>query len=316
VHRAITAFGLALTMISRQASVAIANTYIQRFSSSSRNSYGSSIEKVHYNSLYDFLFENEYEAWFCNLSQKLYKIRQLKEFFLKLHTGESLTSATKDWTWENRQKLGQRLLRNLAEDQLQWYETIRENQWLWNHLYASTADELVRRLELDGYIFQDGVLLFQQSDVLDVEQERSILETLFQAAKLKRSSEAFQFLTLAEEHFIAGRWSDIISNARKFFELTATEGARAIGTLKGSSLDESSLARPAAVRQFLERQGLLEKKERETFDKVYSLLSETGAHPYMAESDQARLLRQLSLTLSQFILLRLCAALSTSRREV
>ena len=303
-------------MISRQASVAIANTYIQRFSSSSRNYYGSSIEKVHYNNLYDFLFENEYETWFCNLAQKLYKIRQLKEFFLKLHTGESLTSATKDWTWENRQKLGQRLLRSLAEDQLQWYETIRENQWLWNHLYASTADELVRRLELDGYIFQGGRLLFQQSDVLDVEQERSILEMLYQAAMLKRSSEAFQFLSLAEEHFIAGRWSDSISNARKFFELTATEGARAIGTLKGCSLDEISLARPAAVRQFLERQGLLEKKERETFDKVYSLLSETGAHPYMAESDQARLLRQLSLTLSQFILLRLRAALSTSRQEV
>jgi len=41
-------------------------------------------------------------------------------------------------------------------------------------------------------------------------------------------------------------------------------------------------------------------------------LSETGAHPYMAESDQARLLRQLSLTLSQFVLLRLEAALKAN----
>ena len=66
------------------------------------------------------------------------------------------------------------------------------------------------------------------------------------------------------------------------------------------------------MRQYLERQGIFERKERESIDKLYGLLSETGAHPYMAESDQARLLRQLSLTLSQFVLLRLEAALTNS----
>ena len=30
----------------------------------------------------------------------------------------------------------------------------------------------------------------------------------------------------------------------------------------------------------------------------------TGSHPYIAQQDQARLLRQLALVLSQFILLR------------
>lgn len=301
-------------MLSRQASVAISNSYIDRFSSASTNSYGNTREEVHYNRLYDFLYESEYEAWFCKLAQKHYKIRDLKEFFLKIHTGESISSATKDWSWNDRQKLGQRLLRDLAEDMLIWYETIRSTEWLWK-LYAPKADELTRRLELDGYIFREGKLLLQQSDVLDVEQERSILETLYQASGLERSSESFQYLTLAEEHFIAGRWSDSISNARKFFELTAKEGARALGARKGRPLDESSLTRPTAVRQYLEQQGLLEKKERESFDKVYSLLSETGAHPYMAKSDQARLLRQLSLTLSQFILLRLRDALSQTIGE-
>jgi hypothetical protein len=37
---------------------------------------------------------------------------------------------------------------------------------------------------------------------------------------------------------------------------------------------------------------------------------ETGPHPYMAESNQARLLRQLSFTLSQFALPRLNAAIN------
>jgi hypothetical protein len=301
-------------MISRQTSVAISDSYVDRFSSASTNSFGSTREKVHYDRLYDFLYESEYEAWFCNLAQKHYRIRDLKEFFLKIHTGESMSSATKDWSWNDRQKLGQRLLRDLAEDMLIWYETFRSTEWLWKQ-YAPKAGELTRRLELDGYIFREGKLLPPQSDVLDVEQERSILETLYQASGLERSSEAFQYLTLAEEHFMAGRWSDSISNARKFFELTAKEGARALGARTGRLLDESSLTRPIAVRQYLEQQGLLEKKERESIDKVYGLLSETGAHPYMAESDQARLLRQLSLTLSQFLLLRLRDALSQTSGE-
>jgi hypothetical protein len=301
-------------MISRQASVAIANSYVNRFSSVTRNTYGGSSETVYYNQLYDFLYENDYEAWFCNLAKRHYKLRDLKEFFLQIHTGESISSATKDWTWLNRQKLGQRLLRDLAEDILIWYESVRSNEWVYKR-YTANADELTRRLELDGFIFRERKLLLQQSDVLDVEQERSILETLYQAAGLQCSFEAFQFLNLAEEHFIAGRWSDSILNARKFFEITAKEGARALGAWKGSPLDESALTRPTVVRQYLEQQDLLERKERESLDKIYSLLSETGAHPYMAESDQARLLRQLSLTLSQFVLLRLRTALSKTNED-
>ena len=299
-------------MISRLASIAIANSYINRFSTvSGVSGYGirTTSEKVHNDELYDFLYKNEYEAWFCNLANNLFTISGLKAFFLQIHTGESISTATKDWSWVNRQKLGQRLLCNLAEDMLIWYETIRPNDhWEWED-HAEEAEELTRRLELDGYIFREGKLLLQHSDVLDVEQERSILKTLYQSAGLQRSSEAFQFLTLAEENFVGGRWSDSIINARKFFELTAQEGAKALALYKGSVLDDDILRRPAQVRQYLEQQRLLERKEREAFDKVYGLLSETGAHPYMAESDQARLLRQLSLTLSQFILLRLRSAL-------
>lgn len=217
--------------------------------------------------------------------------------------------ATKEWSWEQRQKLGQRLLRDLAEGQMAWYEGFRSTDWMWK-IYSAKAAELQRRLELDGYLYRDGKLLQQQADVLNVEEEKSILKSLYESANLSRAADAFQFLGLAEEHFIAGRWSDTISNARKFFELTLLEGARSLGTHKGNLLDDAALARPVEVRHYLEREGLLERKERESFDKIYGLLSETGAHPYMAESDQARLLRQLSLTLAQFLLLRLKAVLA------
>jgi hypothetical protein len=59
------------------------------------------------------------------------------------------------------------------------------------------------------------------------------------------------------------------------------------------------------VRKYLLKNNLLDNNEVEAVEKIYGLLSHTGAHPYMAESDQARLLRQISLLFAQFIMLRL-----------
>lgn len=231
---------------------------------------------------------------------------------MKIHTGESFVKATDSWPWEKREKLGQRYLRDLAQDHLRWYDAIKSDSF-YGKKHQETATLLLRRLELDGYILKDGVLLQQQEDILNVEQEKGMLQRLFETARLGRAEDAFEFLRLGEEHFIAGRWSDCISNVRKFFELTLREGAQALAQACGTTLSAETLSRPVEVRQFLEREGLFERKERESLDKVYGLLSETGAHPYMAESDQARLLRQLSLTLTQFALLRLCTALKVVR---
>jgi len=262
---------------------------------------------VHREQVYDFLFANDYEAWFCNLAKSQMYVRAFKEFWMRIHTGESLTSATESWSWEQRRKLGQRLLRDLARDQLRFLEQVKDSPYF-GKTFVAEFQELHRRLELDGYVYQDRELYQQQTDLLDVEAERDILKALYEKAKLQRALDAFEFLRLSEEHFISERWSDCISNTRKFFELTLQEGARSLSQAKGGTLSEASLSRPVEVRAFLESEGLLEKKERELVDKLYGLLSETGAHPYMAESDQARLLRQMTLTLAQFVLLRLTAA--------
>jgi hypothetical protein len=74
---------------------------------------------------------------------------------------------------------------------------------------------------------------------------------------------------------------------------------------RGSAVPEETYSRPARVRDYLEPSGLLEPKEKQALSSSYGLLSETGGHPYMAQSDQARLLRHLALTFSQFALLRL-----------
>ncbi len=287
-------------MISRKSAMAIADAYTKKFSYKST----SSGEKVYRDSFYDYLYENDYEAWFCNMVKKYFDIRKLKEWLLQIHTGESFAAATPNWSWDQRRALGQTYLKNLARDFIVWF---RGNSGLWNiDNYKTVYEEVVRRLEIDGYVFEDGELRQTEVEVLDVEAEKGLLESLHTKLNLADREQTFGFLKLAEDHYVAGRWSDCIGNARKFFEAILQQVANQHSLAsKNSSLASTTLSRPVAVREYLESEKLLEKKEREAVDKIYGLLSHTGGHPYMAEKDQARLLRQVCLTMTQFVMLRL-----------
>lgn len=298
-------------MISRKSTLAISDAYLNEFSHSSSSSYGNSTEKLDKDHFYDYLYEHEYEAWFCNACRQPNSIRQFKEWILRIHTGETLSSATPDWPWDKRQLLGQQYLKSLSKDILNslaqkttakeqhpFFQTITEQK-------MKKFDTLVRRLEIDGYIFKDHQLYESEVDILNVEEELSLLERLHSNLELHDREQTFTFLKLSEEHYISGKWSDCISNSRKFFEAILQQVASRVALHKNISLKQNTLNRPFEVRKFLETNELIEKKERETVDKVYGLLSQTGSHPYMAEKDQSRLLRQISLTITQFIMLRL-----------
>lgn len=295
-------------MISRKTAMMIAGAYSRKFSSTSPAAYGGKTERVYSNALYDFLYEHDYQAWFCNFSKKQHSIRLLKELFLKLHTGESLYDVTANWQWDKRQALGQNYLKNLARDMLRFYEENFQDR-LSGPTAKNSHEELLRRLEIDGYSFKDGQLYQTEPDVLNVEEEIGLLEKLHISLKLSDREMAFSFFKLSEEHYISGKWADCISNSRKFFESIIAQVAIRYASHKSIQLATNTLERPVEVRAFLENQGLLEKRERESVDKIYALLSHTGSHPYMAEKDHARLLRQISLTFTQFVMLRLEGAL-------
>lgn len=289
-------------MISRTTALAIAEIYtsIFRKRDSSRNS-SSTLSRDRF---YDFLFEKDYEAWFCNVAIVPLLIRDFKVFLMKLHTGESLASVTDGWSWDKRRELGNTYLRYLAGDILLYLEEASKKA-SWSY-YDDEKEKLIRALELDGFVFRDGELFFTESDVLNLEEERGILERLYSELGLKDSETAFEFLRLSEEHYRDGRWADCIANSRKFLESVLQNSAEALSKrFHNCALSEKVASRPVEVREFLTSEGLIEKKEREALDKVYGLLSHTGSHPYMAEKDQARLLRQMGLTLAHFILLRL-----------
>jgi hypothetical protein len=250
---------------------------------------------------YDFLFERNYEAWYCNIVKKFVNLpRVVKESIMRLHTGETAVNATPNWSWEQRQKLGQEYLFNLAQDVLVYYSenrpSVDENEKL---------NQLIRSLELDGYIFQDKRLLIPERDVLEIREEMGVIESLYNEVGLPNKEITFHHLKLADEHYIQEKWDDSISNSRKFFESILREiVSQHYRKMNQKNVPNLIYESPVKVRDYLETEGLLENKEKETIAKIYGLLSNTGSHPYMAKKDQARLLRQLTLTVSQFALLR------------
>ena len=277
---------------------AVTHRFFKRPTASTVNRY-----RVASDRLYDFLFERDYPAWFCNLASTQggsgpdfsTATRHLKEFVLKMHTGEAYASSTPQWSWDQRMSIGQEHLVKLAQD-----------------ILASAppddtfASQLKSRLELDGYTLAEDRLVPPEAEVLDVQEQVGVLQSLYRDLALDGEQTTFHHLSLSEEHYTAGRWDDSISNSRKFLEavLRASASSHATHT-SGETLPPDEAERPAKVREYLEQAGLLDRNEREAVGSIYGLLSATGGHPYMAQNDQARLLRHLALTVSQFVMLRL-----------
>ncbi len=241
--------------------MALAETYAKKF-------YDSYTEE-----LYDFLFTHNYPAWFCNLIEKTSSYgdsassatRTLKEFVMKLHTGESLVAGTPQWTWKQREELGQQYLTDLASDILnKWHTEWKNLEKYVKPNMDGEIDKLQKSLELDGYTYKDLRLLVPESDVLDLQEEAGVLDGLFTLLNLSNKQTVFHHLKLSEEHYINSKWDDSISNSRKFLE----------GVLQEVAAKHSVIVKKINLE-----------------DSVYS--------------NPVRLLRHLSLTFAQFVMLRL-----------
>ncbi len=160
-------------------------------------------------------------------------------------------------------------------------------------------------LELDGYIYRDNTLWVPEESVIEEREEQGILQGLMDSLQLSDIPTLKHHIELSATDYHDAHWDNSIANSRKFLEGILSQAAEKHSSVKRNSLSPSDLARPVEVRNYLEKAGLLEKKEKDTIAHVYGLLSETGGHPYIADRDQARLMRNLALTFSQFVLLRL-----------
>lgn len=290
-------------MIGRKTAKALGEGYSVYFSHPVKFA-GEWNDHVSRDELYDFLYANDYEAWFCNLARKPERPRELMELIMKLHTGETLVDSTAQWSWDQREKLGQRYLHGLAEDFLNLYDggmsEFRQKK------VSSAGTSLRNSLELDGYVRRDNRLMLPERDVINAEEEIEILEGLYISLGLANRETALHHLARSEETYVAGNWDDSISNGRKYLESVLREVAAIhSSTIRSKPIAKSTYESPGKIRKYLETEGLLEAREAKTLANTYGLLSSTGSHPYMARNDQARLLRHLALTWSQFAMLRL-----------
>lgn len=310
-------------MISRKTARTLGEAYGFVFRKLNRGSDRRSRSySVNTNRLYDFLFDHDYPAWLCNAGKNIKAFLDtlpLKEFVMRLHTGETVAAATPEWSWDQRKQLGQKYLEQFAADMVKHlseelagynpYSAFRQSHDETSEIY----ERLLRSLELDGYTFSQGQLHRPEEDALDVRETSGVLQSLYQGLNLRERETAFHHLSLSEDHYIAQRWDDCIGNARKFLELVLSEvSSRHCLSKNGKPLATKAYESPREVRDYLEQEGLLETREKEALAKVYGLLSHTGSHPYMAASEQARLLRHMALTFAQFVMLRLQGALAAN----
>jgi len=291
-------------MISRRTARYLAELYEQSFQGY-RDSWGSWHSDINTDRLYDFVFENNCDAWFCNAMRGQVSPRQLKDFIMKLHTGESLwLPNNQDWSWDTARAAGQIYLRKLAGDILKYW-TAGEKKYKPDNRGQDRLQALWNSLSLDGYGYKNQTLLKPETEVLEVPRERGVVQQLFLDLRLANEEMAFHHLKKTEDHYMAKAWDDAIGNSRKFLECVLREVAAAHALrLTNATLPEDVFNRPVEVRKYLKKVGLLDDKEFQALGANYGLLSHTGSHPYIAQDDQARLLRQIALVLAQFVMLR------------
>lgn len=286
-------------MISRRTVARIGDFYAERFKEY-RSMNGYAVGSV---ALYDHLFVHEFPAYLCNSARRLRgQPRVIKDFVMQLHTGESLTAATKEWSWESRRSLGQKHLLELVR------ACVLDQPSL-EGFKRKSLDPILRDvlagLELDGYRWTEGRFLIPEDEALETQDSQGVLETLYVELKLSDLPVMLHHLTLSESHYIDERWDDVIGNARKFVERVLLSVALRHAQVAQTTLKRGAQARPEGVRQYLETHKLLDAQERKALAETYGVLSAQGGHPFIAEKDQARLLRHLALTYSQFVMLRL-----------
>jgi hypothetical protein len=317
-------------MISRKSTKLIADAYAAHFTSPLQQigawGLGPKVYKLKDDEAYNFLYEQEHETWFLQVMARHITgqtTQTLTKAIMGIHTGETIVPAATDWTFEARQKHGQILLKKLAEDMLRLYEVTprREIDYskietdkdldFWQKIIAferpaeSTLVQLKTSLELDGYLLLSSRLYPTEGAVIDTLDERTALETLVDSIPINEQVVIKHHIQESEKAYGESRWGHSISDARNFLEAILREIASAHHVkTKGIQIADSIYKWPVKVREYLLTESLIDKSEQEALSKIYGLLSNTGSHPNIPEKDQARLMRHLSLTFSQYMLLQ------------
>src|ERR1700730_14577955 len=166
-------------------------------------------------------------------------------------------------------------------------------------------EQLKPSLEMDGYVYQAGHLYPTESAVIDTIEQRTALERLVDSVALNKKAVIKHHIQESERAYAEQRWGHSISDARNILEAILREVA-AVHHLKtkGATIPDDVYKSAAKVRDYLLSESLIDKSEQDALWKIYGLISNTGSHPNIAEKDQARLMRYLSLAFCEYVLLQ------------
>jgi hypothetical protein len=303
-------------MISRKSTTLVSILYVNLFID-----YDEYDESFVSKRLYDFFYDRNYNKWFLESIKQieLADKEKLKDFiqgllfagFLVKKNHPQFVDDGIQQSILNLDFYGQKYLKKLAEDILRaiFTESLAEKIELLDieenmKLLIGQVKMLLSQLELDGYIFKNGKLLPIENSVINQQTEQTYLEVLIDSLLLSDSKTIKHHLNLSEEYYSTCKWGDCISNSRMALEAILQQVADAVHVKKnGTNLSQNIYTRPVEVRKYLENENFFDTKETKTISEVYGLLSNTGSHPNISEKDQARLMRNLALSLSQYALI-------------
>lgn len=287
-------------MVSKGTALLIAKCYEQAFGKGI--GVGFAIGAITGDDLHDFLYRNECDDYLVQEAVRSHKAGSLKQFILDLGRGTRRSVDIAGRKQEDRLRICQGWLEQLARGIL--VDSPRNIFGVTN--INPYTFQLKSSLELDGYRLQNGQLSASELTVLDEAEAHQVLRQLACEVGLADAKMGFHHLDGSHTCYLAGKWEDSIGNSRKFLEYVVWETAAKCHLIdKGSPIDPKWHGLPRKARGYIQRVGLISLREKTAIDTLYALLSETGGHPYMAEREQARLMRHLALTLAQFVLLRL-----------
>jgi len=311
-------------MISRKSARLIAELYEQEFTSIALPNLQQTCGRVtQWSKLYEFLYDLEYDSAFLEWLEKSVRTGVvLKDFIMRIHTGESLNAITIKLSKAEKAARAQELLRILARDILNLFNSKIRPQLLTPTATArgemlrivnamnesqqrpfQIVDRLKSQLELDGYVLRDEQLYYSESAIVPDREEQTYLRSLVAKLPIANKEVITNHLERTEDHYTNKMWGDSISNARNFLEEILNQVVRYIH--KEKKLTSQIPAQARGRRDFLECHGFLDQKEKDAIDKFYGMISDRGSHPNIAEQDEARLMRYIALTFSQYIPLKL-----------
>jgi hypothetical protein len=170
----------------------------------------------------------------------------------------------------------------------------------WREL-TEAADGIKEECRKARYLYLRGALL--EGFNLEVNQDKTAVESYLKAQGfsdgltecLNRADQIYQSASSGFE------FKSCMGHLRSFMEKLHSEGTAKLGPMAAGPLDQ----RWRNGLERLQQEGLLSKAEKGYASALYTLLSDTGVHPIIAEKEYARLARNVVIEYALLFLRKL-----------